>query len=101
MVSKEIDSKPFFDALNRIISDAYRFAKAGQSSSGIGPVTALDIVEFTVRLLEDDPLFNAGDEGQVTRGGLILSRETMKASETYAMYHLFNHNYELLCVRPK
>ena len=32
VVSKGIDSKPFFDALTRIMADAYAFAKAGGES---------------------------------------------------------------------
>lgn len=76
VVSKGIDSKPFFDALTRIMTDAYKFAKAGQSVKGKQSITALDLVEYTVTLLENDPLFNAG------RGAVFTNDETheMEAS---------------------
>jgi beta-aspartyl-peptidase (threonine type) len=76
VVSKGIDSKPFFDALTRIMTDAYKFAKAGQSMKGKHSITALDLVEYTVTLLENDPLFNAG------RGAVFTNDETheMEAS---------------------
>jgi isoaspartyl peptidase/L-asparaginase-like protein (Ntn-hydrolase superfamily) len=76
VVSKEIDSKPFFDALTRIMTDAYKFAKAGKSMKGELTITALDLVEYTVTLLENDPLFNAG------RGAVFTNDETheMEAS---------------------
>ena len=38
-MGKDIDSKPFYDSLTRIMTDAFRFAKAGKSVSGTGPVT--------------------------------------------------------------
>lgn len=76
VVSKEIDSKPFYDALTRIMTEAYRFAKAGKTVTGINGLTALDLVEFTVKLLENDPLFNAG------KGAVFTADETheMEAS---------------------
>lgn len=82
VVSKGIDSKPFFDALTRIMGQAYKYAKDGDrtvtgktTSIGISncirphqfscnhdpiPPIALDLAEYCVMLLEDDILFNAG-----------------------------------------
>lgn len=36
VVSKGIDSKPFFDALTRIMADAYKFAKDGEKTGVTG-----------------------------------------------------------------
>jgi hypothetical protein len=83
VVSKGIDSKPFFDALTRIMGQAYKYAKDGDRtvtgttiSIGVTMIqydsircrvtmiffspTALDLAEYCVMLLEDDILFNAG-----------------------------------------
>lgn len=38
-MSKGIDSKPFYDSLTKIMTEAYRFAKAGKNASGKGAVT--------------------------------------------------------------
>ena len=171
VVSKDIDPKPFYESLTSIMTNAYRFAKAGKNISGTGPATgvlhlisvfltaftdfinyfevlspcqftsssyysqilfslplscplfslsfhpslplpfflsiylsfflsfflsllrflqflciclhgylylspsqppALDLVEFTVKLLEDDPLFNAGAESSITVTVMIV-----------------------------
>ena len=39
VVSKEIDPKPFYESLTRIMTNAYRFAKAGKNITGTGPAT--------------------------------------------------------------
>lgn len=41
MISKEIDSKPFFDSLTRIMTEAYRYAKEGRNSSGNGAISGI------------------------------------------------------------
>jgi Asparaginase len=71
VISESIDSKPFYNSLSRIVSETYKYASNGGSS-----ITALDVVEFAVRLLEDDPLFNAG------RGAVYTTDQTheMEAS---------------------
>jgi hypothetical protein len=67
VVSKGIDSKPFFDSLSRIMGAAYKYGKKGSDT-----VTAVDLAEYCVKLLEDDILFNAG------RGAVFTNFETIE-----------------------
>ena len=41
VVSKDIDPKPFYESLTSIMTNAYRFAKAGKNISGTGPATGV------------------------------------------------------------
>ena len=38
-MSKDIDSKPFYDSLTAIMTEAFKFAKAGKNKSGTGAIT--------------------------------------------------------------
>ena len=57
MIDKGVDGTPYYAALERIIRSSVAFATVEEKAAS---VTALDVVEFTVALLEDEPLFNAG-----------------------------------------
>ncbi len=53
VISRNVDKKQYITALQEIIRKTYHFAMQDDS-------TALDIVEFAVKELEDEGLFNAG-----------------------------------------
>jgi len=53
-ISKNIDDKSYYAALESIINNIYKFIKTNSN------ITAVDICEFAVKLFEDNPLFNAG-----------------------------------------
>lgn len=63
VMSKEMDGTPYYAALKRIVRDTYNFASTDNTS-------AVDIVEFAVKLLEDEPLFNAGCGAVYTSEGV-------------------------------
>ena len=56
VISKNIDSSPYYDALKSVIRSVLIFINESKSSD----LNALDVVEFAVKVLEDNPLFNAG-----------------------------------------
>jgi beta-aspartyl-peptidase (threonine type) len=56
VIDRTVDPAPYYKALGDIIASSAEFA---QSTNG-RVVTAVDVVEFAVKLLEDEPLFNAG-----------------------------------------
>jgi beta-aspartyl-peptidase (threonine type) len=62
-IPKEVEPRPYYDALKRIIIETAEFAAKLS-------VTALDVVEFAVILLENEELFNAG------RGAVFSADET-------------------------
>lgn len=62
VISKTIESEPYVSALKRIIQDSFNFAKNAN-------VSAVDIVEFAVIQLENEPLFNAGKGSVYTEDG--------------------------------
>ena len=64
VISKETDPNPYYDALKRIISTSYQFAVELD-----GKCSPVDVVEFAVKLLEDEPLFNAGRGAVLTADG--------------------------------
>lgn len=53
VISKELDSSPYYAALNGILKQLYLYSQHPN-------ISAVDIVEYGVILLEDNPLFNAG-----------------------------------------
>jgi hypothetical protein len=53
VISKEIDSKPFFDSLTRIMTEAYRFAKEGGNASGNKTISGVEY-ESTRRILNGE-----------------------------------------------
>jgi L-asparaginase / beta-aspartyl-peptidase len=68
VISKDqTDPKPFYDALRRVIQSITQFAQESKENIEI---TAVDVAEFAVRLLEDEELFNAG------KGSVFTSDET-------------------------
>ena len=66
VISKTIDGAPYYESLSRVTRDILAYINANRGSK----LTALDIVEYGVILLEDDPLFNAG------RGAVFTSEQT-------------------------
>lgn len=58
VVSKTIDSQPYYDSLKGVLSATYHFIEECIKSRK--NISAVDIVECAVKLLEDNPLFNAG-----------------------------------------
>lgn len=63
VIDKGIESSPYYSALFRILKDVTKFANESAKS-------AIDIVEFAVVQLEDEPLFNAG------RGSVFTAKES-------------------------
>ena len=63
VISKKIESQPYYEALRDILQETFSFAS---SKDGM---TALDVVEFGVMLLENNPLFNAGKGSVYTTDG--------------------------------
>lgn len=53
VISKSVDKAPYVCALQRILKDTFEF-------SALSTATAVDIAEFAVKELENEPLFNAG-----------------------------------------
>ena len=45
VVSKDIDGKPFYDSLSKIMAEAYSFAKKGSKDSGRNAVTGIDVAK--------------------------------------------------------
>ena len=71
VIAKTLDSKPYKAALQRIVTEVYTFASRPHPT-----ITAVDVVEFAVNLLENEPLFNAG------RGAVYTSAETVRMYES-------------------
>ena len=67
IISKSIDGAAYFAALERIIRKIHSFITSTASD-----VTAVDVVEFAVKQLEDEPLFNAG------RGSVLTNKGTFE-----------------------
>lgn len=53
VISKDLDGSSYFEALSGIIKQLYLYSQRKD-------ISAVDIVEYGVMLLEDCPLFNAG-----------------------------------------
>ena len=66
VVTGSLDTAPYYDSLKRITAGIFEYVKANHGSN----ITAVDVVEYGVALLEDCPLFNAG------RGAVYTSEET-------------------------
>ena len=64
IISKKIESQPYYEALRDILQQTYSFASNNKDG-----MTALDVVEFGVMLLENNPLFNAGKGSVYTTDG--------------------------------
>jgi beta-aspartyl-peptidase (threonine type) len=62
-ISKSVDPKPYYEALQKIIFDSYNFSMKKD-------VHAVDVVEYAVIQLENHELFNAG------KGAVYTSVET-------------------------
>ena len=67
VISKDMPPEDYYAALGRIVTNAKLFCEQSLSNLNIG---AVDVVEFVVRELEDEPLFNAG------RGAVFTNQET-------------------------
>lgn len=78
----------YLTALEIVLLQSYELLKAGRS--------ALDIVEFAVKLLEDKPLFNAGkgsvfnEHGYVELEASIMDGSNMNAGACTLVKHLKN-----------
>jgi beta-aspartyl-peptidase (threonine type) len=109
VIDKSVNKEPYIAALSHIISAAADFAT---SSSEGSVITALDVVEYAVKLLEDEPLFNAGVGAVLTSAGTheleasIMDGTTLKCgaaslvqtvknpvSVARAVMELTKHNY--------
>lgn len=66
-IGKHLNGKPYYDALYHIISEVYAFGDSHRKDANI---TALDIAEYAVKLLENEELFNAG------KGSVFTAKET-------------------------
>ena len=42
-MNKDIDGKPFYDSLRRIMVEAYSYAKKGSKDSGRSVITGIDV----------------------------------------------------------
>lgn len=68
VISKEdTDPAPYYEALSNVIQ---RTAQYAMESMGNSHITSVDLVEYAVRLLEDEELFNAG------KGSVFTSDES-------------------------
>lgn len=68
VISKAIDSQSYYDGLKTVVTSIYHFIEDSHTSEK--NLSAVDIVEFGVKLLEDNQLFNAG------YGSVYTSNET-------------------------
>lgn len=66
VIAKTLDSAPYQSALKSIVTEVYKFASRTDIK-----VKAIDVVEFAVNLLENEPLFNAG------KGAVYTNAETV------------------------
>lgn len=64
VINKSIDAYPYYKSLEQVLRRTYAFAKETKNE-----ITAVDLAEFAVKLLEDDPLFNAGKGSVYTANG--------------------------------
>ena len=64
VISKKIESQPYCKALRDILQETFTFASTNKDG-----ITALDVVEYGVMLLENNPLFNAGKGSVYTTDG--------------------------------
>lgn len=62
VISKSLDGKPYLNALESILANAYHYALTASS--------AVDIAEYSVTCLESEALFNAGHGAVFTADGL-------------------------------
>ena len=74
IISKDVDNGPYYRSLVTILTDTFNFIR--NVAENRHELTAVDIVEYAVVQLENDPLFNAG------RGSVYTSEGTheMEAS---------------------
>lgn len=78
VISKELDPTPYHTVLQRILIASYNFGKSEKCLS------ALDLAEFAVKELENEPLFNAGKGAVYTNSGTheleasIMDGQTLK-----------------------
>lgn len=57
VISKDIDGGKYYEALQRITKNAFDFATENIENDS---VKAIDVAVYVVKLLEEEPLFNAG-----------------------------------------
>lgn len=69
VIAKTLDSAPYKAALASIVNQVYKFSSRPNLN-----ITAVDVVEFAVNLLENEPLFNSG------KGAVYTSAETVSYS---------------------
>lgn len=87
------DKIQYLDALRRIISEIYTYSSGNiyllppiamlplklltdsyyNNDIGSDLISAVDVVEFAVKLLEDEPLFNAGRGAVFNENGLLVA----------------------------
>jgi hypothetical protein len=58
-------ARPYYESLREVLEKTYAFAKEEHEQK----ISAVDVAEYAVKLLEDDPLFNAGRGSVYTTNG--------------------------------
>ena len=66
LIAKTVDPAAYFLPLQAVVAKVFRYAEEGNVD---GNVTAIDVAEYGVRLLEDEPKFNAGKGAVYTAAG--------------------------------
>ena len=106
VIGREVDREPYTRALKEILVKTFKFALAFH--------TAVDIVEYAVSLLEDEPLFNAGKgavfaadgthqleaslmDGASLRCGAVSMIRTMKNPINTARIVMEHTNHNWIC----
>lgn len=107
IVGNSSDKCHYLDALRRIISEIYNYSCGNSSfviflairylinsntkdnlmkNVGSHLISAVDIVEFAVKLLEDEPLFNAGRGAVFNENGLFTDSYYLALGEHTNLY---------------
>lgn len=89
-ISKNIDDKSYYAALESIINNIYKFIKTSPN------ITAVDICEFAVKLFEDNSLFNSGkgavstDKSTYELEAAIMDGKTLKCGSVSLIQRVKN-----------
>lgn len=91
-ISKSIDSAPYVEALNLIVKNTFVWI----NSKELDDITAIDVVEYAVKQLEDCELFNAGKGAVLAADGsheldaAIMDGSTLACGSVSLIKHLKN-----------
>jgi hypothetical protein len=83
--------------LSTIINDINSFVARKRTASD-ADITAIDVVEYAVKLLEDEPLFNAGKGAVFTADETHELEASIMDGSNLKVQFISHHNIFLFCV---